>query len=189
MKHTIKFLAFAVVLALPTFFSANALAIPNCGNCAVGTAPASHVTFGVTNTTLCSTCHSTPAIPATPATPGKPTTPAIPATPALPGTAIYPTTHSCGACVIGSAPGSVSAHKNVNPKGTACAMCHISGSTIGTGGGTTGELHKGNDIEDHQDPTGVKNDGRADGGTGSKGNSDFGHSHKRDKKPHRDHDD
>lgn len=67
-------------------------------------------------------------------------------------------------------------------------MCHISGSTIGTGGSTkTGEPPKRNDTDVHHGSTDAKNDGLADGGTGSKGNSDFGRSHKRDQKQHRDH--
>lgn len=167
MKQTIKSLVLAAALALPPFFSGNAFAIPGCGKCAVGTAPASHATFGVTNTTRCSTCHTTPAIPASP---GKPTTPAVPAIPATPGINIYPTSHSCSACLAGTAPSSVSAHKNVNANMTACSVCH------GATGGTT---------NGHSDSRYVTAGGHSDDHQSSPGNSDFGHSHKHDKKQHR----
>ena len=172
MKNFIKAIALASVLALPTFFAGNVFAAAvskRCGTCAVGTAPASHTSYGVTNTTLCSVCHTVPAIPATPGKPTKPATPAMPA-----AINIHPTSHGCDTCIVGTAPGSVSAHKNVNAKMIACSLCH--GAKGGTGGHS----------DDHHSGT---DNGHTDNHPGSPGNSDFGHSHKRDKNQHRNHDD
>jgi hypothetical protein len=73
--------------------------------------------------------------------------------------------------LAGMAPASVSAHKNVNSTNTLCAVCH--GVTGGTTGGHSDEHHSssGNHVGNRPD---------------SPGNSEFGHSHKRDKKQHRD---
>jgi uncharacterized membrane protein YgcG len=204
MKKIIKAIVLASAMALPAFFAGNTIAAPSCGACVAGTAPASHTSYGVTNATLCTVCHVAPAIPATPAKPGKPTTPAIPATPAVPATGgmtIHPTSHSCGACVNGTAPSSVSAHKNVNNTMTACAVCHSSGSTGGTGsstggtgsstggtGSSTGGTTNGHS-DDHHGTTSGTASGHSDDNRSSTGNSDFGHSHKHNKKQHRDHDD
>lgn len=141
----------------------------SCGACAVGTAPKGVPAHkNVTATTLCSVCHITTTAGRSP--PG--------------GTVgIYPTTHSCDRCTVGTAPKSVSAHKNVNENKTACSVCHISSSPTGSHidddhgvpGSNTGSRH---DDDDHRQI--------------SPGNSDFGHSHKHDKQPHdnrRDHDD
>ncbi|NOU00721.1 MAG: hypothetical protein HOO95_03990 [Gallionella sp.] len=143
----------------------------SCGACAIGTAPAGVGAHkNVTAATLCSVCHIS-------GTAGGGTTGGSTVT-------VHPTTHSCGACVAGTAPGSVSAHKNVNNAMTACSFCHSGGSTGGTGSGNTGD-HQDNG---HGSPGGTAGD-HHDNHDGSPGNSDFGHSHKHDKKQHRDHQD
>lgn len=179
MKKIIKTIVLISALAIPSLFASNALAIPSCKQCVAGTAPASHTEFGVTNSTVCTTCHTKPATPAMPANPGNPTIPAYQATPAIPGITVHPTTHSCGACMIGTAPSSVSAHKNVNPKMIACAICHSSGSA---GNSTSKQTDKHNS-------TAGTTDGYPGNKLNSPNNSNFGHSHKRDNKLHRDHDD
>ncbi len=180
MKKLIKAIVLASALIFPAFFAGNVYAAAiskSCGSCAIGTAPASHASYGVTNTTLCSVCHTLPAIPATPAKPGKPTIPAISATPAMPAAiTVRPTSHDCDACIVGTAPGSVSAHKNVNVKMIACSLCH-GATNVSTGSATGGHA------DDHRGTSG----GHTDNHSGSPGNSEFGHSHKHDKKQHRDH--
>ena len=225
MKKFIKAVVLASALALPTCFAGNAYAIPSCGTsctsatpnphgytaatptncyschttkitgggngggstsgaltvkptskscgaCTVGTAPAGVGAHkNVTATTVCSICHTSTTTGGTGGSTG--------------GTVgIYPTRHNCGTCVIGTAPSSVSAHKNVNANNTVCSDCHMPSSTGGTGGstgghhdndhGTTGGTTGGNHDDDHQT---------------SPGNSDFGHSHKHNNGQHRGHDD
>ena len=178
----------------------------SCGTCAVGSAPAISAHKNVTSTTACSVCHvngstggtgNTMVIRRTSESCGTcaiGTAPAISAHKNVTSTTvcsvchvgggtsgvgnigikIRPTSHSCGTCMVGTAPSSVSAHKNVNTTNTLCTVCH------GATGGTTG----GHADDHHGSPSGYTNHRPV-----SPGNSEFGHSHKRDKKQHRDHDD
>lgn len=91
---------------------------------------------------------------------------------------------SCGACVIGTAPSSVSAHKNVNNTMTACAVCHNANPVAGSIGGHPGEMRSG-DSRGSTDGTG----GDRDNHPSSPGNSDFGRSHKYEKKQLHEYDD
>lgn len=191
MKSTLKTAALLVALAVPTCLASNVFAAVNksCGSCVYGAQPASHAGYGVTVNTPCSTCHNIPAKPASPAKPDKPTVPAIPATPAeVSSIHIYPTMHSCGTCVVGTAPSSVSAHKNVNFKMIVCAVCHT--SNLATGTSSTGDKRNTADNHDMDEDVGdhIGKHLSRDNPPGSPGNSGFGHSHKQDKKPHRGHD-
>jgi hypothetical protein len=98
----------------------------SCGACAVGTAPmgvGAHK--NVTATTLCSVCHT--GTGSTGGTGGS-----------TGGTMVVRLTKdSCGACAVGTAPMSVSAHKNVTAT-TVCSVCHTSTTTGGSTGGTVG---------------------------------------------------
>lgn len=146
----------------------------SCGSCTVGTAPSGVGAHkNVTATTLCSVCHISTSTGGTDGSTG--------------GTVgIYPTRHSCGACVIGTAPGSVSAHKNVNANNTVCSACHLPSSTGGAGSGTTG----GHTDNDHGTTGGSTGNHQGDDNhQTSPGNSDFGHSHKHNNGQHRGHDD
>lgn len=145
----------------------------SCGSCVIGTAPAgvpAHI--NVTPTTVCSICHISTYGNTSRSSSGT--------------IGIYPTTQSCGACVIGTAPSSVSAHKNVNMKEIVCAVCHTANSTVGStstgGSGNTSGNHNRYD-DQHLDGRPPRNP------QDSPGNSAFGHSHKQDKKSNRDRDD
>jgi hypothetical protein len=189
MKLTIKAIVLATTLALPTFFAGSAFAIPACGSCVGGAQPASHASYGVTNSTLCTNCHTAAPAPApTPTpTPAPKPTPA-PVTPVVtpPTTAtvaIHATSKSCGACVKGTAPSSVSAHRNVNSTMTACVACHSGGSTSGTGGstGSTGSTggSTGGTSGSTGGHTGGMTGGHSDDNHSTTGGSTSGHSEHR----------
>jgi len=144
--NIVKAAVLASVLSLPAILAGNAYAIPSCGACVVGAQPASH-TF-VTATTDCTTCHTA----TTTTTTTTSTTNTNNTNTATTGTiSVRPTTESCGACQIGTAPSSVSAHKNVNSTGTACYTCHSSGSTSVASDSTGGRTKMKRDSDDgHQ---------------------------------------
>jgi hypothetical protein len=146
MKLTIKSIVLAASLALPTFFAGNVFAQAAPSSCGANCTSASANPHGYTSgmTVNCYACHSMPVVTPTPTpkptptpTP-KPTTPPVVTPPATGAVTPHSTSKSCGACVKGTAPSSVSAHKNVNSTMTACSVCHGGSSTGGTGGGTTG---------------------------------------------------
>lgn len=189
MKLTIKSIVLAASLALPTFFAGNAFAQAAPSTCGANCTSASANPHGYTSamTVNCYGCHSMPVTTPAPAPAPKPTVPPVvtpPATtpPAAGAVTPRPTSKSCGACVKGTAPSSVSAHKNVNSTMTACAMCHggssSGGSTGGTGGstgstggstgGTTGGTTGGH-ADDHHGSTGGSASGsRGHGSRGSR---------------------
>jgi len=137
----------ASLLSLPVILAGNAYAIPSCGSCVVGAQPASH-TF-VTATTDCMACHTATTTTTTTTTS---TTNTNNTNTATTGTiSVRPTTESCGACQIGTAPSSVSAHKNVNSTGTACSTCHSGSSTSVASDSSGGKTKmKGDSGDDHQ---------------------------------------
>lgn len=148
MKLNIKTLVLATALALPTFFAGNAFAAKalSCGT-ACTSANANPHGFVASVPTDCYSCHAkptvTPPVVVVPpvVTPPVVTPPVVtpPVTPPATGNVTpRPTSHGCGSCVAGTAPGSVSAHKNVNSTSTACSVCHTSSSSSGNGGATGG---------------------------------------------------
>ena len=128
LAKTFKVLTLAAALAIPTFFAGNAFALnaPSiCGNaCTLSDYSNPKVPHGNYGMSCYGSCHSLATTPTpTPTPTPKPpvTTPTPPATGAV---TPHATSKSCGACMKGTAPSSVAAHKNVNSTMTACAVCH-----------------------------------------------------------------
>jgi hypothetical protein len=192
--NSLKAVVVASALGLTTFFAGNAFAIPSCGACVVGAQPASH-TF-VTATTNCASCHTvtqttTTTAPTTTTTAPTTTTTAPTTTTTAPTTtttastgsiSVRRTSESCGLCQIGTAPSSVSAHKNVNATGTACYTCHSSGSTsVASSGSGSRTSTRGESEDDHYASTssasssssyGRSGDRRRGGSKGRQGHDD-----------------
>ena len=178
MKLTIKSIVLAASLALPTFFAGSAFALNAPSTCGGSCTAASSNIHGYSAgmTVNCYSCHSMPVVVTPPpvVTPPKPPVVVPPVvTPPVTGTVTpHATSKSCGACVKGTAPSSVSAHKNVNSTMTACSACHGGGSTSGTGGstgGTTGGTTSGHS-DDHHSTTVTHSDdshGATSGSTSS----------------------
>jgi hypothetical protein len=191
MKLTIKSIVLAASLALPTFFAGNAFAQAAPSTCGANCTSASANPHGYTaamGSVNCYSCHSKPVVVTPPpvVTPPKPPVVVPPVvTPPVTGTVTpHATSKSCGACVKGTAPSSVSAHKNVNSTMTACSACHgassgggstggTGGSTGGTGGstgGTTGGTTSGHHSDDNHSTTGGSTSSHSDhhGSSGKK---------------------
>ena len=145
--NTIKTLVLASALALPAMFAGNAFAIPSCGSCVVGAQPSTH-TF-VNSSTVCTTCHTASTTPTQTTT--QTTTQAPVQTTTTASITFRRTSESCGACQLGTAPSSVSAHKNVNSTGTACSTCHSSSSSTVASSSSSGETRMSMESDDdHQ---------------------------------------
>lgn len=145
-KLIIRAIIFAAATTLLSLFASSVFAIASCGACKPGTAPNTSVHSGVNASGMaCTNCHSAPAPTPTPAPTPIPTPKPTPAPTPMPGpgsggVTVHPTSDGCGACVVGTAPGGVSAHANVNSTLTPCVICHRARPTVpgSTGGGTTG---------------------------------------------------
>lgn len=126
MQKFIKAIVLATALALPALFTNNAFATnANCGTCVVGNAPNTPQHIGVNVAKMaCSSCHATTGNGNSGGNSGGTLTP-------------KPTSKSCGACAVGTAPMGVGAHKNVTAT-TLCSVCHTSTSTGGSSGGAVG---------------------------------------------------
>jgi len=168
--NIMKAIVLASALALPAFFAGNAFAT-SCGACVPGTGPIlpvmDHTSINAAMM-ACTTCHTAaPVAPApTPiATPAP--APVVTASPAPAPTAgtitVRRTSASCGACAIGTAPSSVSAHKNVNSTMTVCVACHSSNSTVvSAGGSSSGRTLSGMSGDDHKASTRRQSSERSD---------------------------
>ena len=116
--HTFKAIILTTAFAAPVLFAGNAFALNAPSTCGAACTQSSPNPHGFTSMD-CYSCHSAPAPAPEPAPAPAPT-----------GTvSIHATSDSCGSCMIGTAPSSVSAHKNVNSTMTACSACHTSGSS------------------------------------------------------------
>ncbi len=128
MQKFIKAVVLTAALALPAFFASNAYAIPSCGTNCTSATPNPHG-YTATTPSNCYSCHTAK------------TSGGGNGGGSSGGTlTVKPTSKSCGACAVGTAPGGVGAHKNVTAT-TLCSVCHTStGSTGGTGGSTGGTM-------------------------------------------------